>query len=271
MTYQLFELHDHQSFFRRLFWILQRWLIITIISLFIVAVINWILLKFWISIEDQSRLVDWVWSRNRKQVLLQVIIVGPIIEELMFRSWITIKRYRILLCWIVIWWVLFKNWYHYSWWIILLIWIIISWLIYFHKIVLKKSYISYAIIVSSVVFGLVHINNFKGFHWWEILIVIPQLLLWFLLWKVRVAYWLHYAVFLHIFHNWIVWMWIVAAKYLNLWPMDETIISKSWLAIFWGFCMIYYWITLGSIIISFFYHNDIIKSNDHKEEYQPIK
>ena len=267
----LLQVQENHSIISKIRTILQKWLIISIISLIVVMLINWFLMKFNISLEDQSRMIDTIWWRSRQQVLLQVVILWPLVEELLFRSWINLKRYWIFVWFVAVWFMfLKKELYLYSWWIVL-IWVVISFVSYQMRYRVTKDRIKYSYIISSIMFWLVHITNFKWFHWREMLVVAPQLLLGFFLGNIRLKYWLQYSIFLHIFHNSMVGIGIIVAKYLWLRPLDESAFTKPWVMILILICLWYYSVTIWWIIISLFYHNDIIKSNNHEKNNQLIK
>lgn len=269
--FEILNVHENYSILSKLRTILQKWLIISIVSVFVVTVINWILLKFGISLENQSKVIDVIWSQSRERVLLEIIFVGPIIEELLFRSWINLKRYRVLVWFLSACLILLKNnlfWYS---WGILILWIVACSILYKTKNLATKNRVKYSYIISSIVFGLVHITNFKGFHGREILIIIPQLLLWFFLGNIRLQYGLQYSIFLHIFHNSLVGIWIVVAKYLWVRPLDMASFHNPKVVMLIAICWWYYLITIWWIIISLLYKNDIISSNYHKKDNQFIK
>jgi hypothetical protein len=268
--FEILYVHENHSILSKLRTILQKWLIISMVSVFVVTVINWVLSKFGISLENQSIIIDVIWSQSRRKVLLEIIIIGPIVEEFLFRSWINLKRYRVLVWFLSACLILLKNdllWYS---WGVLILWIVVCSIIYKTKYLTTNSWVKYSYIISSILFWLVHITNFKGFHGREILIVIPQLLLWFFLGDIRLKYGLQYSIFLHIFHNSLVGIWIVVAKYLWVRPLDTTSLHNPRMVTLIAICWWYYLITIWWIIISLLYKNDIISSNYHKEDNQFI-
>ncbi len=55
----------------------------------------------------------------------------------------------------------------------------------------------------TLAFGLVHLSNYNISEWWYmlLLLIVPQIILWVMLWFVRMKWGLWFAIVLHMFHN----------------------------------------------------------------------
>lgn len=168
------------------------------------------------------KLQEFVFGENIRLVLMLIVFLWPLMEELLFRAgmkwwWRNVSR----LVWAIIF-ALIKYflgdtishlWIN-SQFLKSILWYGIYWfcvILSFHT--LKPIFPSISRIYSrawrlifrvmTLAFGCVHLSNYDISQWnyLILLLIIPQILLWIMLWFVRCKRGLWYSILLHMFHN----------------------------------------------------------------------
>ncbi len=179
--------------------------------IYILAIIPISILIFFLTKEfhikhDQLKLSTTV------NTLLVVILAGPLYEEIIFRSWLKLKKINIILFFITLSFFIVKA-------IIdskiataiiltVLIFIFLIPLLSFGKIKVEKfisSKFQYFFYASSLIFGLLHATNFNG-NPYLILAFMPilggpQIILGLILGYVRMKHGLFYSILFHVLVN----------------------------------------------------------------------
>lgn len=151
--------------------------------------------------------------------LLTVALIGPIVEETLFRLWLVLNKTNFLISSIIMFWFIISRINHYSiysgkinkdFFYNLIMALVIAGLIFFF---LNRSFFKdlfrnnfrWFYWGSSVIFGLVHIINFAPIHlnilWAYPFFVLPQLLLGFILGFIRVKNGFYWSLLLHCLVN----------------------------------------------------------------------
>lgn len=216
--------------------IIKLWSAVYLGVMIISAIVTSILSKWGIS-ADPDLLRDfviegWVWK-----VLLTVVVIGPLIEELMFRL---PQKYHIrnisisIAGFVYLWYTAFGgdvisdylDMYHIDeWWRMIFVLLVILVLGGIVRLLLDRyedklssfwtKYSRWIVFGLTAIFGLVHISNFSdGWRYRYViwLMIIPQFVLWYMLSFVRrnrwwIAWWI-----LHWFHNLISFVPILLMK-----------------------------------------------------------
>lgn len=236
---------------RTIFYRLATLSFVLIISIFL----NYLMAQNGIT-DKQNMLYDFFNQNSRLYVFLSAVIIWPIVEELVFRSFL---KPRLWIMYLRVIWIIYivakryiynlslandLHWfsdilsyvgkseyvtYIYIWAVLFILCIV--WLLYLitkYRLSIYNfvsKYFSIFFRLSCLIFGLVHITNFSEFvaPWYVyILMVIPQLTIAVFLWFVRTRFGLWYSMFYHILHNWFLSFAILYAKFSwvdiqNLW------------------------------------------------------
>ncbi|WP_155212801.1 CPBP family intramembrane glutamic endopeptidase [Fulvivirga aurantia] len=169
----------------------------TIIALLIIGLIASFAVLFlvsfieeFVSIDLGNHAVEEILKENPVLSAIFGIIIAPILEELLFRSWLTFRRAYFFL-WIPI---TFYKWLNKS-----------SEFIAFKKVKTQWNKIyPFIFYFSALIFGLVHASNFENYMdylWFAPLITLPQIILGGTFGYVRVKFGLVYSMLLHGLHN----------------------------------------------------------------------
>jgi membrane protease YdiL (CAAX protease family) len=169
----------------------------TVLSLFLIQLPILMILGMLFSLIEELGLIDqdahimeeMMKSFSTIQIVLLVAIVGPILEEIIFRMMIRFRRNYIIL-----------------WTIKLLAMLGVQ-----TKYALLRNfrmrwdqYFTVVFYCSVMIFGLVHITNFKGsinVYLLAPILVSPQLIMGMVLGYVRLKYGLIWSIYFHSFHN----------------------------------------------------------------------
>jgi membrane protease YdiL (CAAX protease family) len=135
--------------------------------------------------------------------ITMLLIIAPIIEEIAFRYWIT-KPKAIFLT-VMILFVGF-SFGHIVVWVLcgLLAVLVFYWKNHIKEFILGNSF--FTIIFSSVLFGLVHINNYTTFNFWIIIPIFILISLGVFLAVLRIKFGIVSAIAAHMFYNLLVVM-----------------------------------------------------------------
>lgn len=140
--------------------------------------------------------------------ILQLLIITPIVEELLFRGSIISTKRNFLLALLAVSYTLiisFVNSSSYIWMFTSLLLMLALYHLYYSKNKNKEKIQKRAIIISSILFGLFHITNFKVYdisllHFY-LYKMIPLMILGFFLAKIRIQTSLRYSVVAHAIFN----------------------------------------------------------------------
>lgn len=216
------------------------WFLFQTRSVFYLIVIWYTLLVTFIFPEIKDglqpvKLQEFIFGEHIRKVVGLTVLLWPLMEELLFRA--GIKRWGRNVSWLL-WAVLFFIVRYFLGSTIDSLWLdqisrsLLGYLIYLGCVVLcfhafkplfSKLSRLYArrpwwiFWLSTLCFWLVHLSNFNldQWNWIMLLLIVPQILLWIMLWFVRVKRWLTYSIVLHMFHNLIQIIPIIILKQLS--------------------------------------------------------
>ncbi len=201
----------------------------SILTYLIIAIILGLFLVMYNKLLKHILNIDFIDIRNKKvakttgksfiSIILLVGIIGPIIEEILFRSWLTSKKvyfsfFLFVLSWIIYTYIIGYRFYSQkidlNFYLRIITCMLIglsayifiptkSWAFFFNK------YYKYGFYISAISFGLLHVTNFfpLGVSRFFICLpfILPQLLLGFILGFIRIKNGLLWSICLHIIIN----------------------------------------------------------------------
>ncbi|MEM1312299.1 MAG: CPBP family glutamic-type intramembrane protease [Patescibacteria group bacterium] len=194
---------------------------VTCLAIFLVFVIGLItdnLVKIsGYSQEDNNIIIDYLSSTSAWEVILIIVILGPILEELAFRLYL--KPYKrsfligiyfyllLLISTLFSYTESLTNAYYLIGSVIFATLIIIGSFIFIKKVWIEKvieKYFRFLVYLSTITFGLIHITNYENLnqYWWlSLLLVLPQLIVGAVLPYVRVRLGFIWSILTHSLYN----------------------------------------------------------------------
>ena len=192
------------------------WQLVTL-CVFIAIFVSIVLSYFFaaMGIENPATAEELAREKWTPRELLTIIVIAPIVEELIFRSWLGNKKSIIyffpafLLLVLIFGLILVKyDAVATALWISLLatdIYIISLWRKGFRPVHqrLSDAYFPYIFWSSAIIFGLIHVGNFPSGYAFPVLVlmVMPQMIAGFVLGYTRIRFGLMACILLHGFYN----------------------------------------------------------------------
>lgn len=243
------------SVFKDLFWFFHSnrtwegffslWYLAQIRSIFYVIVLLYILIiSFFfpdlINDLQPKKLQEFVLWEPLYYVVLLTVILGPLVEELLFRAWLkwwwrNISRLLWAILFAGVKYILHINWIQfadvsqairsligYAIYVLCVILVFHSFKPFFPSLSrIHRKYAHFIFWLSAICFGLVHIGNYEfvGINYWVIAMIVPQIILWIMLWFVRLRAGLWTSIGVHMFHNTIQIIPILLLKLIP-WAID---------------------------------------------------
>ena len=182
-----------------------RLLVIYVLLIFPFGLISSIVAK-------ELRITHVEFSKESIWIILYAVFIAPILEEILFRSWLKWSKQNITILIVtlisVVVFSFFGHRFQYSWIMLIMLLIVVA-LIYLLKNIKDEPFIdkhfNYFYWISSIAFGLVHVSNFTGNIWYLIgfsfILGSPQILGGFILGYIRMNYGLRYSILFHFLIN----------------------------------------------------------------------
>lgn len=235
------------------------------------------------------KLQQFVFGEHILSVFLLVVLLWPLMEELLFRA--GMRRW----------------WWNVSWLLWAFFFIVVKYLLHdyveslhiesqfilscigyglylvcvfcsFHLSKpffprISRIYAKFPMIIFRLLtfaFGLVHLSNYNTSEWWYklILLIVPQIILWVMLWFVRMKWGLWFAIVLHMFHNAIQLIPLLIMKQMS-WVNNiltytpnlkaEDLFANPWMLINSMYMSLLFWFVLRNIVkeLQYLYYWDI--------------
>ena len=146
------------------------------------------------------------WENRRFEMILEVVLFAPIIEEVIFR--LPLRKTKLYLVSIFFSLVLLINLNSYTGFIICLSVCLFNSIIFTYQVIIKRNlFITYLAFISVIVFTITHINNYSEAELNSksiielITLLLPQLLLGLFCTIVRLKSNIWYSILLHSLYN----------------------------------------------------------------------
>lgn len=140
--------------------------------------------------------------------LIQLLLITPIIEELIFRSPIRYSKAGFLLTLAALFYAIIISTTKesaFKWIIICISILIVGYSFFYKKTIEKITYEKWAVIISSIIFGLFHFVNFEVFEieiwYYYIYKLFPLMILGFFLAKIRLESSIAFCIIAHSIFN----------------------------------------------------------------------
>jgi hypothetical protein len=258
--------------YEHIFTLLSVWMLFAWVIHWIVAYLSKLV---WATFEYSS-FIPFLQQTGFRVLVIFICIVGPIVEELVFRLPLRpILLYIVISKAVVITYIL-SVFIHISWLLLIGVIILLACLLYAllrkYKLLIEKkiwhilSYrLHYLLWFQAIVFWLLHIANYEILQpWWiGVLLVIPQIILWYILWYERVKRGWAANVVHHMLHNTFLFLPFI---FFYLWGYDITVLLKNqslpdsftlspllqWFLFLYGVLYLIIWVTWWKAVIRYF-------------------